>query len=350
MNKTRNLFVLTGPEKYVASVLNELHFKGLVTIPHDVMVSDPMICEAFRNNKSVVCFEGKYTGKYSGDAVRIYVVNERTHTILDDLSIVIQDSTSFYVQFEKIAKRLNLDIGDHKSNSSGLNGAPSVKDCAYCRYLAGQSADNERTIYSSENFFVIPTIGQFITGCLLLIPYQHIVSNAELSPALLEEFKLDIQDIEYMIRLTYNCSSVLVWENGTGSGGKGKAKDSIVHSHLHIYPSTLTSEMIESDLNYEFDTITLDDLHRYTEHSYLLIRSTDKNIWKIASNPALYIPRQYVRQLVAEEHGIEGDEWNWRTNHFSENMKQTVKEIFEALKRNWDQVPERVKKNTRSYL
>lgn len=349
MKRTRNLFVLTGIPDDIILVLKELLFKGMITFPFGIPVTDTLITEAFQNNKSVVCSKRDYVpGKLLNDAVVINVGSHSSENSEESPPNIILDKNHLAEQFAKIANDLMLDIGDHKSNSSGQNGTPTIADCAYCRYLAGYPADNERTVYSSENFFVLPTVGQFITGYLLIIPFNHVMSNAELNPSLLRgEFTDVLHDVEYLLKLTYNAKNVLVWENGSGNGGIGKAKDSIVHSHVHVCPSSLTSCDIERMSGFPFEKITLDDLKKYQEHSYLLVRTPDYNYWKINNNPKLYIPRQYVRQLVAEEYGLPGESWNWRTHHFSEKMYQTVEDIKNAIEKNRSSIPERIQNNTK---
>lgn len=346
MKKTRNLFILTGSDKDTSLVLNDLRFKGMLAYPYGVKITDTFVQNAFKNNKSVACSKNDYMGKLD-TVIRINIATHISFAVDKNQPTIWVDDGNIAIQFANLANALDCDIGDHKSNSSGLSGTPTVKDCAYCRYLAGFPADNERTVYESENFFVLPTVGQFITGYLLVIPHEHVMSNAELDSQRLEEFKAVLQDVEYLLKLTYNASNVLVWENGSGNGGIGKAKDSIVHSHVHICPSQYTSDKIMEVSGFPFETITLDNLKDYKEYSYLLVRSPDHNVWKINNNPNLYIPRQYVRQLVAEEYGLSGESWNWRTHHFSEKMYQTVEDIKAALQQNWNVLPERIKNNTK---
>ncbi len=343
MKKTRNLFTLTGSPQDTSLVLSEIRFKGMIVSPYGESVTDTFVENAFQNNKSVACSKTDYLGKKH--AIEIHIVSPSASPV--NRQTIFVNEPNIAGQFERIADSLECDIGDHKSNSSGLTGTPTIADCAYCRYLAGYPADNERTVYQTENFFVIPTVGQFIKGYLLVIPFEHVMSNAELDAKRLGEFKYVLEDIEYLLRLTYDAKNVLVWENGSGNGGVGKAKDSIVHSHVHICPSTYTSEKIMEVSGFPFETLTLEELKYYKEHSYLLVRTPNHDIWKINNNPNLYIPRQYVRQLVAEEYGLPGDSWNWRTNHFSEKMYQTVSDIENALRQNWNYLPKRIQDNTR---
>jgi hypothetical protein len=60
---------------------------------------------------------------------------------------------------------------------------------------------------------------------------------------------------------------LLVWENGTGNGGIGKAKNSIVHSHIHIAPSNLTIDKIKELSGFSFNQISYTDLFNYGEDS-----------------------------------------------------------------------------------
>ena len=103
--------------------------------------------------------------------------------------IILADLPDVAAQFARLVDKLGYDVGDHKSNSSGLNGTPTIEDCIYCRYLAGDVGINERMIYRTKNFFVIPGVGQFTKGYLLIMPIAHVMSNAELEPKVLKEFE-----------------------------------------------------------------------------------------------------------------------------------------------------------------
>lgn len=345
MKKTRNLFILVGSPTDLSIVLGTLNFKGLISNDYGMPISAEQISEAFSKNKSVACAADDYPGEIPQDAIIINVMRSTGAGCQINAPIILADLYDVATQFAKITDKLGFDIGDHKSNSSGLNGTPTIEDCVYCRYLAGDVGINERSLYRSKNFFVMPGVGQFTTGYVLIMPIEHIMSNAELKPVELKEFEDVLEDMEYILKLTYG-KNVLVWENGSGHSGIGKAKDSIVHSHVHLAPSNLTTDVIAEVSGYPFTEILLEDLALYKEHSYLLVRTPDKTHWYINNDPKLYIPRQYVRQLLAEEYNIPGDMWNWRTYPFVEKLHQTVADIQKALSDNWDDLPERIKENT----
>lgn len=241
MKKTRNLFLLVGSPPDIIKTLEAIRFKGTITNPYWKPCNSDDVENAFKNNKSFVSAANDFVDIFPANAIIINVVpTARSHVCCSKQTIYLkEDSESIANQFEKIANDLNLDIGDHRSNSSGLTDGPTIKDCAYCKYLGGDIQQNERTIYRSKNFFVIPTLGQFINGYLLIIPYEHIMSNGELSVEHLEEFQTVLEDVEYILKLTYPGSKgILVWENGSGSGGKGKAKDSLfTHTFMLLCPN-----------------------------------------------------------------------------------------------------------------
>ena len=354
--KTRTLFVLTGNPVDVSAVLSELQFKGLITAPYGIVTDSKDVQNAFRYNKCYVCAADDYPEQIPDSAIMVTVYRTGiTNGIAADIHVprIAANLPDIAKQFESLAHNLGVDIGDHKSNSSGLSGSPDGHEkphCFCCDHRDGKRSDNEPPLYKSKNFFVFPGSGQFALGYLQICPNQHVMSLGELPYEVIQEFNNVLADVEYILKLTFNCKSTLVWENGSGASGIGKAKDSIVHSHVHIIPSNLTSDDVKEVSGFDFETITLDQLPDFKQYSYLLVRTPDEEHWIINNDPKLYIPRQYIRQIVAAEYNIPGDLWNWRKFPFPENMRNTSVRIIDALKRNWDMLPDRIKANSYSCI
>ena len=344
MKRTRNLFVLDGNFSNIKNIVGVLQFKG-ITILTPESCTKQTIWEVFKNNKSVLTYSCTVPNYFKD--IAIYIVIE-DNTVSNDANInhININSSDIIHDFQVIADKYNCDIGDHISNSSGLNGAPTVEDCVYCKNFSSRSP---RIVYESSNFLVVPTVGEFITGYLLIIPKRHTMSLAEFTKSELLEFLQVLDDVCYILHLTYNTSDFLIFENGTGKSGKGKAKDSIVHAHVHVARSRLTVNKIKEISGFHFNNIKYDEIPQFTNHSYLLIRDSDDS-WAISSNPNLYIPRQYIRQLLAEEHGIMGEQWNWRKYPFYELITKTMKEISTALDNNSVYLPRRIAERTKNYL
>lgn len=347
MLKTRNVFVLTGNSDCVSQALSNLQFKGLTVFNSQITIED--ITKEFDNNKSIVC--SSIAEDVNIDSIQIPVVSSDDINISECINIQTEDISE---QFEKIALSLNCDIGDHKSNSSGLSGVPSKKDCAYCVHMNKKITEFKygfnRTVYESDNFIVLPTVGEFIKGYMLIIPKEHIMSLAELSPDLKEEFLEVYNDVITMLKLTYGIDDFLVWENGTGNGGVGKAKSSIVHAHVHVAPSKLVFEDIKKASGFQFKKISYDEIFSYGNHSYLLVKGNSTNEWFINDNPDLYIPRQYVRQLVAKEYNLPGDTWNWRINPFYDLLYECCLDIGTTLWKNGNEISTQIKERTSRFI
>lgn len=195
----------------------------------------------------------------------------------------------------------------------------------------------------------MPGLGQFLNGYFLIIPFKHIMSSAELeTPELLSELLQVIEDIKYILKITYGTNNILVWENGTGNGGYGKAKDSIVHAHIHLVPSSLSPQAIKKISGFSFKKITSNELMDFGERSYLLLKGD--NSWFINDDPELYIPRQYIRQLLADEHQLKDGVWNWREYMFTDKIIETMRDVNNALKANWETLPNRIKHRVEPYI
>ena len=179
MYATRNLFALTGTATSINDVLGELRFKGLKVLPPGEELTESVINEAFGQNRSLAFSMHDYAqSRYIPCEAFVIDVCEYESQESHELAIFTSKS-NVAQQFKDITIKLGLDIGDNKSNSSGLTGEPTRNDCAYCRYLAGYPGENERTVYRSPNFFVLPTLGEVCTGYLLIIPNEHVINRSE---------------------------------------------------------------------------------------------------------------------------------------------------------------------------
>lgn len=341
MKETRKIFMLVGRTNKIFRVLGQLQFKGTLLLFGDELTEED-IQEIFQMNKSVICANAKIPQRYESQTIKIYVGRISWGT---EPCICINGDVA--AQFQEIAENMNCDIGDHKSNSSGMQQSPTISDCKYCKFILHDD-DINRSIYQSKNFVVIPTVGEFITGYLLIIPKRHVMSLAEFNAEEKTEFTEVLSDVKTMLQMAYNTEDFLVWENGTGNGGKGKAKDSIVHAHVHVAPSNLNFQKIQEMSKFDFKKVSYEKLSNYGKHSYLLMQENE-NFWRINDNPDLYIPRQYVRQLLAEEHGM-GDQWNWRNFPFYEKMTQTRLDISNGLSTHWKEINPRIKERTEDFI
>ena len=345
MKRTRNLFLIQCSPTIGSRIINSLKFKGLVNNPPGRILTTSLVNEAFDYNRSMVALKDDFLGWSLPNIVNIIHVKDKSHIFSDNIPFLYDNPNDDYSeQFARIAKKFGFDVGDMKSNTPDVD-SPSILSCAYCNYLKEDTVNNTRIMYQSKHFFVFPTLGQIREGYLLIIPFEHVLSIGKMDTSVYEDFLNTLEDCEYLLNLAYGSSHVLVWENGSGSSAKGKAKDSIIHSHVHVCPSSITSDMIRDHLGLKFDRIDINSLPLYSEDPYLLVRAEDKTKWDICSAKDVYIPRQYVRQLIAEELSLPEGQFNWREFYFTDKMKATVDTVTEAAIKNWSILPNRIKQN-----
>lgn len=353
MKKTRCAFCLVGKNKKILNYVITLisGFKATKCIAGNVTQNN--VDQIFACNKSVICTDSNI--RNFAETVVFVGVNDLSQkyniNVPDFTSIQESDKeifNSILNQFQKIAEDCNIDIGDHRSNATKEGPSQNPQDCVFCRYLAGHPDHYQPSIYESPNFVVMGNTGHFVLGSLLIIPRKHIMSCAELNTEELTELEEVIQDSKYILRKIFGMDTLL-WENGSGSGGHGKDKSSIVHAHIHMNPCDMDCLKVSSEKGITPQAIEFSDLSNYKEDSYLLIQNYDLK-WYIVSNPNLYIPRQYVRQLVAEHIGLPGDLWNWRKYLFLDNVRVTTYMIRDYLVSNKETLPERIFRRTRHFV
>ena len=346
MKATKQIFCFNGNENDVRQVLAEVSgFKAISVVKKSASIEE--IKEVFSNNKSVACTSFNESGFILQFCpINIFV----TKTPFNISGNIIDIRHNIVRQFMEIASKYNIDVGDHISNSTNKDKGQSKTNCVFCKLLAGKPIHEQKSLYESQNFLVVPGSGSFIDGYLMILPKEHVMSCAELSKEMLKEMNDVISDVKFILKSVYG-NEVLIWENGSGMGGKGKPQTSIVHAHIHACPcpNQLNICNVTKMTGVTVHHIEKRNLKNYYKDSYLLIIDFD-NQWYIASDAKLYIPRQYIRQLLAMELNISGDVWDWRHFPFWNNVEKTAQNILSFLKNNFQSLSPRIQKATKKFV
>lgn len=344
MKATRRVFSIKGNESIVRLVLDSLSGFKAVTFLYEEITLDAM-SKVFKNNKNVVCNANTipYT-LMNTDVVEVLATN--SDTMIFGVKNIININGNIVRQFMEIADEHDIDIGDHVSNSSCKG--PEKSDCLFCKLLEGKPVHEQASLYESKNFLVIPGSGAFLEGYLMILPKSHVMSCAELNYEQRQEMYQVIEDVKIILKSIYR-KEILIWENGSGLNGKDKPKTSIVHAHIHACPSTLNVLETTSATGIPIHSINNKDLPMYKENSYLLIMDYDGN-WYISSDTELYIPRQYVRQLIALERNINGELWNWRRFPFWAEVEKTGNDFLDFVKNNFNKLSPRIREATKKFI
>ena len=344
MKSTRQIFLINGKEENVRKVLSELRgFKAITVVDGKVTIGQ--IKKIFANNKSIVCRELDEEN-FILQFAPVSVI--ATDTSLCATNNIINTNHNIVRQFMEIALEHNIDIGDYVSNSNSLG--PSKADCIFCKLLSGNPIHEQKSLYESNHFLVVPGSGGFIDGYLMILPKKHIMSCAELNPEQMEEIRNVISDIKFILKSIYH-NEILIWENGSGTDGKGKPKTSIVHAHIHACPCSDKLNILKTIklTGVSLTHIKSFELSSYIKNSYLLVIDFDNQFY-ISSDTKLYIPRQYIRQLLALNLGISGELWDWRCFPFWDNVDKTSQVFLQYVKNNYDNLSPRIQKATRNFI
>lgn len=210
-----------------------------------------------------------------------------------------------------------------------------------CRFCHPRKS--ETILYEDENFYVMPSRGQFTEGYLLLLSKEHQDSVADV---VTDQFVTIKSALGELLRDEYG--SACFFEHGrTGSCYQRADNRICYHAHLHCLPipSDFTDRVAEDfsahpiDSIYELPTLRDDISVRYL---YVEPAPGRGRYFNIDSQ----IERQYLRKRACEALNLPPGAADWKTHPFKNRMRRTVEtldgqitEYIETLKRKSVQIP-----------
>ncbi len=190
----------------------------------------------------------------------------------------------------------------------------------------------DRVIWEDDRFLILPTIGCFIDGYVMIMPKRHTFSMAQLDKDELVELGKLTSQLYYKLKRKYG--ELMIAEHGAVNCDIRGAQ-CCDHAHLHFIP-TVTQERLElASLQYSEVSqycgntpelvSNMSELGKYNECAYILyaVQPGYYNVWRSSAG----FERQFCRRAGALANGVP-DIWNWRQHFGEENMRRTI----EALK------------------
>ncbi len=182
-----------------------------------------------------------------------------------------------------------------------------------------------RVLFESENFMVIPSVGCFVEGYLLVITKEHHISGISLNEERVAELEYIVNIIKHVIKNIYN-KSVVLFEHGGSDLKNGSAK-SITHFHLHVVPVDR-----EIDLGKHMNNAKMVDVGGFYKFNRWLDRDSFENyIYFISeSQNVIYFAEKFESQLLrkALASNLNCEEyWDWRKYEFLPEMISTIDSI-----------------------
>jgi XTP/dITP diphosphohydrolase len=212
---------------------------------------------------------------------------------------------------------LHLETAPSDTGGAMACAARAGYDCPFCAefendslsIFAGMMGDRLpcRVVYEDEHFVVMPPLGEFMEGGLLLLTRDHILSLAHLPTAQFDHLERLLQAIQ---RALVKCWGVapLVFEHGPAPDF-GKGVCCVDHAHLNIFPAPVCVRPHLADrMNFSLGQLSELAKLRRAEFGYLFVQENDGTR---RAYDGQNVPTQLVRRIITAQLGM-SDRWHWR--------------------------------------
>ena len=216
----------------------------------------------------------------------------------------------------------------HENGCTFCNECNGRKELSYFeKAFARKYGIPDRTVMDTPCFTVLPSLGSFVRGYLLIIPKQHALSFLSLSHEHLSELDTIESKIAAFFKKIYGKKYILFEHGSSDESNVGGM--SVVHAHIHMLPCTTAIMPYSKEYTYlSFDSFAeASEYYRANAFGrpYLLCKDIDGRIYLSFAEK---IPSQYFRSLVCDliaEHGT----GNWKVYPYIDNIKHTVADAAE---------------------
>jgi XTP/dITP diphosphohydrolase len=235
--------------------------------------------------------------------------------------------------FQQGAFELHLDAGQKAPEPEACSSNRTVYDCPFCaefeqdglNIFARTMGDRlpSRVIYQDEDFVVMPPLGQFMEGGLLLLAREHILSLAWLRPALMEKLERLLACIRDALVQRWGVPP-LVFEHGPAPEWS-KGVCCVDHAHLNIFPAPVrVAPHLEPRMSMPMGSLSDLVRLRQAEFGYLMVQENDG---ARRAYDGKDVPTQLVRRIITTQLRFP-ERWHWRDYPGGDELLAT----YQALK------------------
>jgi diadenosine tetraphosphate (Ap4A) HIT family hydrolase len=225
------------------------------------------------------------------------------------------------------------------SNGSKTRGQarPSSNDCPYCQAIPGVGTRDilrpaspfDQVIYEHKSAVVVPTVGMFIPGYLLVTTRRHIPNFAKLTSGQLNSIQKWLYGIVASLSLSFG--PYLIFEHGSTVDVTTRPTGACIsHAHFHLIPcSRSAKERIKGLLPFR-PIQRLSSLLGSFDNNYALMGYD--NSWNLAQVENL--PSQWIRRRLAEEYSLD-ELWDWGVYAGHAELSTTIRLLKEDTVDPW---------------
>jgi diadenosine tetraphosphate (Ap4A) HIT family hydrolase len=172
-------------------------------------------------------------------------------------------------------------------------------------------------VNEAEVGLAVASVGQLVSGYLLVAPYVHVPSIAALSVALVPRFSAFVERVRAEITARY--AEPTIFEHG-GCTSASVSSACVEHAHLHLVPGRyeLSAPAGAVSTTYHNLTTFMQSQDRRAM-PYLLWEGPDGKI-TVATDAQV---SQHFRRQIAEQIG-ERDAWDYAASPFFSRLRDTI--------------------------
>ena len=193
----------------------------------------------------------------------------------------------------------------------------TLGSCVFCAELSGDSdsvferlsegSTSDRVVHMSTSFVLLPPLGQFMEGGLLLLTREHVKSMAYLEANQVSELEDLMTEVTSTLRYAYGSNPVF-FEHGPGRG-RGKSTCCVDHAHLNIFPANVDlMPLLRQFPGHEIASLSELASLRANADDYIFVQHGDgtRTVHFSEDFPSQFLRREITRQLGYPER------WHWR--------------------------------------
>jgi inosine/xanthosine triphosphate pyrophosphatase family protein/diadenosine tetraphosphate (Ap4A) HIT family hydrolase len=202
-------------------------------------------------------------------------------------------------------------------NGQAVCSRPPAGQCQFCAELADEGNTffselmggrlRSRVLYEDQHFVVLPPLGEFTEGGLLLLTREHLLSFAHLPAPLFERLERLVEAIRQALVSRYGVSPLFFEHGPAPDWSKGAC--CVDHAHFNIFPAAVSVQPHLAE-RMSFPLPSLAGLARLqrSEFGYLFIQENDGSRRVYDGH---LVPTQLVRRIITSAIGCP-ERWHWR--------------------------------------
>jgi XTP/dITP diphosphohydrolase len=205
-------------------------------------------------------------------------------------------------------------------------------DCPFCAELENDESGifatmmgsrlPSRVLYEDEHFLVLPPLGEFMVGGLLVLTREHILSFAHLPPAQFDHLQRLLTAIQRVLVKHWGVPP-LIFEHGPAPE-EGKGVCCVDHAHLNLFPAPVwVHPHLAERMHFSLTGLASLTRLRCAEFGYLFVQENDGTR---RAYDGRNVPTQLVRRIITTQLGLP-ERWHWRDYLGKEELLAT----FHAL-------------------